>query len=82
MSGSRHRSVAAEAAHILGEIRGKSKEQVQDLYGIEIRKGGKVYDYAYDLEFDDLAAWITFNNEQDEMEYEERFTHGKYDDEI
>lgn len=81
MSGKRHRSVAAEAAHILAEIKGKSKEQVQDLYGIEIRPGGVVYDFAYDMEFDDLAAWITFNNEQDDAEYEERFTHGKYSDE-
>ena len=81
MSGIRHRSVAAEAAYILGEIRGKSAEQIQDLYGIEIRKGGKVWDYTYFLEFDDLAAWITFNNEQDETEYEERFSHGNYDDE-
>lgn len=81
MSGKNHRSVAAEAAHILVEIRGMNAEQIENLYGIEIRKGGKVWDCTYFLEFDDLAAWITFNNEQDEMEYEQRFTHGNYDDE-
>jgi hypothetical protein len=81
MSGRKHRSVAAEVTYILAEIKGKNKEQVQDLYGIEIRNDGTVFDFTYDITFDDLAKWVHFNNEQDDTEYEERFTSGRYDDE-
>lgn len=76
-----HRSVASEVAHMRGEINRMSPQEVLDLYGIELRAGGRVYDHTYNQEFADLAAWVSFNNQQDAEKYEERFSYGKYDDE-
>jgi len=67
----KHHSVASEVAHIKAQAKSMTAEEIRELYDIEIRKDGSVYDFAFDQEFADLIEWVDFNqgSEDDEPDY-------------
>lgn len=75
----KHHSVASEVAHIKAQAKSMTPEEIRELYDIEIRKDGSVYDFAFDQEFVDLIEWVDFNQGSDD-DGDEDFKHG-YDDE-
>ena len=73
-----HASTAHEVNHLVQEVQRLSDDEIQNLYGIEIRDKGVIFDPTYDMTFTSIGEWAEFNVEQDHVEYSEDF-HGYYD---
>lgn len=62
-----------------------TKDELNDLYGIELREDGTVFDPVENRKFKTLTAWLEFieEHEQDEMygSFEKRGSSKYYDDE-
>lgn len=80
MSKNNHSAVAHEVAYVVSQVNELSEEEVRSIYGIELLEGGKVFDTVYNREFPSVGEWATFNVEQDDVEYEEHFYAGEYED--
>lgn len=81
MSKHNHSAIAQEITHTIHEINRLSKDEVYDIYGIELLEDGRVFDPTYNKTFESVSEWAEFNIEQDEIEYEEHFHTGKYNEE-
>ncbi len=69
---------AHDVSYIVQQVSTLSAEEVQDLYGIELLDGGKVFDPTYNQEFGSVGEWAEFSVNEDRTEYSEHFS---YDDE-
>jgi len=80
---SRHHHIHAhEVTHVVNDVKNLSRDEVERIYGIEIKEDGSVFDPTYNRSFISIGEWADFSFEQDEMDYTEGFGHGKqtYDD--
>ena len=59
-----------------------TKEEFQELYGVEINEDGTVFDPVTNKTFPSLAEWAIAENEYESMDSSEEYGHGKqaYDD--
>ena len=81
MSKHNHGAIAHDVAYIISQVNTLPADEVESLYGIELREGGKVFDPTYNQEFPSVGEWAQFSVEQDMVEYDEHFTYsdGDYD---
>jgi hypothetical protein len=81
MSKHNHGAIAHDVAYIISQVTTLPADEVELLYGIEFREGGKVFDPTYNQEFLSVGEWAQFSVEQDMVEYDEHFTYadGEYD---
>lgn len=66
-----HAAHAGDVTHIVNDIHNMSFEEAENMYGIELKKDGTVYDVMYGRSFDSLGEWAEYNVQQDELEYAE-----------
>ena len=75
---SRHHHAGVETAgSIQHDYRHLSQEDFERAYGVELNPDGSVFDPVNQKEFNTLNEWISFEAEQDEMDYAESYGHGK-----
>jgi len=66
--------VSHTVVRVLNDVRNMPKQDLEELYGLEIRDDGTVYDLAEFTEFASLQKWATFFAEQQEDENYSTFT--------
>lgn len=77
----RYNSVKSEVTHVLHDVKGRSTEEIEAMFGIQLNDDGTVYDPTYHQYFKSIADWAWFSAEQDEMELSETFhAKGQYED--
>lgn len=79
---SRRHSLSAEIAHLRAEIKGKTNEQIEEHFGIEIKEDGTVYDQADGEEYKTLNEWMKSYAKMiidDEDEYDDAYK-GNFDE--
>ena len=69
-------TTAQEVANILHDVKGRTNEEVEQLYGIRFDEDGTIFDPTYNMTFTSLGDWALFSVEQDHTEFDEKF----YDD--
>lgn len=75
---SRHHHKAAETVEtIQHDLNDLSKEELEQMYGIALNSDGSVFDSTYKLKFNSISDWMTFEAEQNEMDFSEDYGHGK-----
>lgn len=78
----KHASIVHQTHQILHDVENLTPEALENLYGIELRSDGTVFDTTYQQVFPDVQTWATFSAEQDMADEEEdHMRHkGRYDD--
>lgn len=75
-----HASTAHEVTHLINEVQHMPASEVNNLYGIELKEDGKVFDPTYNMTFDGVGEWANFTVEQEYGDlYDDKYDH--YDDE-
>ncbi len=74
----KHATVAQQTQQILHDVKVMPKEQLEGLYGIEVKDDGTVFDIAYQQTFPNIATWATFSAQQDVGEDEDLMRHKGY----
>lgn len=80
MSKHNHGAIGHDVTYIVQDIMRMSQEDAEAVYGIKMLEGGRVFDPTYNQEFESVGDWAQFSVEQDQVEYEEHFTYGAYED--
>ena len=74
-----HGSIAGEIQHTMNSIQNMEPGEIERIYGIIISEDGSLFDPTYQMNFDDLRGWATFNVEQDHQEQYEHITQVEYE---
>jgi hypothetical protein len=77
--GNNHAAVAHTMQQLVHDIHNMSPEDLQSLYGIEMKEGGAVLDTTHQQMFPDIQSWVAFSAQQDITdEYEDHMRHKGY----
>lgn len=66
-----YNSIKNEVSNVLHEMKGKSNDEIERMFGIEFNDDGTIFDPTYQREFESIAEWAWFSAEQDEIEMSE-----------
>ena len=73
-----HSSSAQDVNRIVNDMTKLTDQELNDLYGLRVDGEGYL-DTTYNIKFNTVAEWATFNAENDCSESFEHFTHGHHD---